>query len=812
MAEKWWRLRWDDAGRSLNRARSFLDEMIEASDLDVVWIKMQDDLALVVQVEPHAEAILYEGLGQRLPGARIVSESASNVSAYTVDLAHAYVATGPVPEEPVFPQGLLDLAVGTASAHLSWRNGVFSCSLFADEEIDAEALQARWPGCRTWPQWAKGIVGMVKKPRVPSSRMMALPSSQDFTMLASRKTEARTFSRAHSTGTLLLGSDVQGQPLRLPAPGARLLWVGSPQRVDNVFGWMAQRWPGRVVVFDADVRSVNKAWQDVSDAVLIDWRTPGRSGHINPLMRLPDEATSAYSERVSAWLQSLGINAQVLGARVWEGFLALLRLTAEGEGMLQPPALLSTLQAGNAGDVLRAFNGLVGKLSGAERVALESVAWDREQQCLAPAREILKQVFDIAEMVLWFPEYLPSERLREARWIIVRVPRRRKGQRLYWRAMMPLFEALYGNDPDTLVLTLNASAVGGETIEWKGETSVVSWGPSIEAAMGKVTLPPDLDVIAGAQANTGRFASSLGVSRATLAAQSIYQAESRLGGDTGSVELRLPRSEERVVAKESPWCVEDSAIPTPTTVMGAPEDAERAVAALLKDSLTSGDRVIVIGKRDVWGSLRSAFGEQFTYLPASELPMLNPLDRRRDVFAWIWWGKGLGIPPEVLQRAYRDGINTVQSLLRYARREADEDLADSSAVAVLQDVCSTGLFGVGESDPVDWLAEAPWLAVESVNAALTRALVMGGLEAGARIVLYDAPGVGRKDLPALRRGHSLVYPTARWINNVLVTRTSNGLMRDLPPAVQKAVRSLDDEESYLYQRGVDRGRRITLAV
>lgn len=384
--------------------------------------------------------------------------------------------------------------------------------------------------------------------------------------------------------------------------------------------------------------------------------------------------------------------------------------------------------------------------------------------------------------------------------------------------MAPLFKALYGDDADTLVLALNGAAVGGEAIGWNGETSVISWGRTTEAAIGKVVVPDRMDVIAGAQANPNRFAPLLGLSRATLAAQNVYQAEARLGGDTGSLRLRIPRTQEQEIAKESPWRVEGgkgtegSAIPTPTTVMGTPEAAARAVAALLRQSLTPDERVMVIGKRDLWGTLRTVFEGQFIYLPANEMPMLNPLDRKRKVFAWIWWGKGLGIPPEVLQRAYRDGVNALQGLLRYAQHDANEALTDSSAVAVLQDVCSTGLFGVAESDPADWLDSAPWLAVESVNPALTRMLVMASLEANARIVLYGAPGIGHKDLPALRRGHTLIYPSVSWVDNVLVTPSANGLVRGLPLAVQKEIRSLDAGESYLYQQAADRGRRVALEV
>jgi hypothetical protein len=102
------------------------------------------------------------------------------------------------------------------------------------------------------------------------------------------------------------------------------------------------------------------------------------------------------------------------------------------------------------------------------------------------------------------------------------------------------------------------------------------------------------------------------------------------------------------------------------------------------------------------------------------------------------------------------------------------------------------------------------MAVEAVNPALTRALVMGGLEAGARIVLYDAPGIGRRDLPALRRGQALVYPGEAWIDTVLVTPGSNGLVRGLPREVQEAVDALGTDEGYLYQRDVNRGRRVRL--
>jgi hypothetical protein len=808
MQKKWWRLRWDDAGRSLDRAVAFLDELTETSDVDVVWITMQGDLATVVRVEPHAEAMLYEGLGQRLPGARITPESASNITAYTSGLDHAYAVTGPVPDEPVFPRGLLDLAVAPASVRLTWRDGVVSCTLFTGDETDSEALRARWPGCRTWPKWAQGVIRLVDKPAVPPSRMMALPSSQGFTMLASRKMEERPFSRDRSSGGLLLGSDVEDRPVRLPAPGARLMWVGGPQRVDNAFGWMAQRWPGRVVVFDAG-NVVDKAWQNVTDAVLVDWRTPGRSGHVNPLMRLPEETMDTYIERVAAWLESLGVDATILGGRVWKGLLALLRLVAEGRGAVVPPALLQMLQTGSVTGVIEAFKDELGALPEGDRTALESVDWAREPQCLSPVREILAQVFDAAEMVLWYPEYLSAERLREAPWVIFRVPRRRKSQRRYWRAMMPLLTALYGDDRETLVLAIDAGSTGGRALDWEGATSVVSWGSSAEDATGKATVPPERDVVAGARANPKRFAPLLGVSRAAMAAQNVYQAEARLRGDVGSIRLRLPRGRHQA-GVQSAWRTDDAVIPAPAAILGEPDEAEHALASLLRSSLTPDERVLVIGKRDLWSALRATFEEEFSYLSTGDLPMMNPLSLDREVYAWIWWGRGLGLPAEVLQGAYREGIDTVQALLRYARSNAGTGQEENSVVAVLRDVCSSGLFGVGESEPAEWLDRAPRLAVESVNPALTRALVMGALEAGARIVLYDAPGIGRKDLPALRRSLALVYPDAGWIDNVLVTPGSNGLVRGLPLGVQEVADDLAVGEGYLYRRDLDRGQRITL--
>jgi hypothetical protein len=788
---------------------AFLDEMTETSDVDVVWITIQGDLALAVSVEPHIEAILVEGFGQRLPGARIVPESPANVTAYTTDLDYARALTGPVPETPIFPHLLLNLAGGPASVRLTWRDGVLGCTVFADSEIDVETLQAQWDGCRAWPQWAQGLVGLFDRAEIPPSRMMVLPPARDFTMLASRKMEERAFSHDWSAGGLLLGSDVDGRPVRLPTPGARLAWIGAPQRVDNVFGGMAQRWPGRVVVFDADAGHVDKAWQDVSDAVLIDWRTPGRSSHVNPLMRLPGEAVDRYVDRIATWFKRLGITPKVLGARTWKGLLALLRFAATGQEEVVPPAILRMLQSSDIEANLDALRDARDVLPQSDRTALETVDWSRARQSLAPAREILAQVFDVPEMVLWFPEYLDAERLREARWVIVRVPRRRKSQRRYWNTMMPLLTALYGDDAETLVLALNAGTTGGKILDWEGDTSVIAWGASIEAATGKAMLPSDLDVLVGARANPGRFAPLLGVSRAALAAQNVYQAEARLGGDVGSVRLQMPRAKERDEAAQSAWRADGVSIPAPTTVLGETEGAGRAIAALLRASLTPDERVMVIGKRDLWSALRATFDGSFTYLPADNLPMLNPLDSS-SVYGWVWWGKGLGIPADVFQRAYREGVDTVQSLLRYARSDANDDLAESSTVAVLQDVCSTGLFGVAESAPATWLDEVPRMAVEAVNPALTRALVMGGLEAGARIVLYDAPGIGRRDLPALRRGQALVYPGEAWIDTVLVTPGSNGLVRGLPREVQEAVDALGTDEGYLYQRDVNRGRRVRL--
>ena len=822
MRRRWFRIRWSDSGRARKLAMNLLDRIAKTADLSAVWLALEGNLALVVQVERHAEALLFEGLHHSLPHARVMVEDAHNVEAFSEDLDHGFVVSGPVPEMPPFPQALLDLPTDApASARLGWQQRCLTTMVFTTERIDvAEALNGHWPGARVKPRWAKQVLALLGSQEIPPSRMMALPSSERFSMLASRQRDERAFAGNHDCGELLLGCDVENRPVWLQAP-ARLVWVGAPQRVDNVLGWMTQRWRGQVIVLDADPGRVDKVWQDVSE-VMVAWSMPGQSDHINPLMQIEGEGVEAYITRVESWLRSLGITPDILGGRVWSALLVTIKLLVLARETVSPPVLLHLFRSIES--ISAELSDLTGRLSQGDQTTLDAVHWPQDKQAVVPADSILSRVLDTPEMILWFPPYLDSARLREARWVILRVPRQTRAQRIYWDTLLPLLYALYADRSDALMLALSAESVGGKVMAWQGDLSAVAWGASLKSAIGKQRVPPEADLLVGAWAEPRHFSDAVGLSPAVLAAQDIDQAEARIGGDIGSVRLRFPK--QRVKQPIGVWRTESGErIPAPLAILG--DDADELICTLLKATLGRDERVIIIGKRDIWGWVRRAFGrDAFAFLPASDLPMLNLL-ASSDVFSWIWWGRGLGIPAEFLQQAYRQEINTVQRLLQYAKgtdwgkdqssllgrspspeSRGRERVRGASTAAVLQDVCNTGLLGHAESNPVEWFEGAHRLAVESVNPAVTRALAMAALEAKARIVIYDTPGIVQTDRSLLQRTRGLIYPAVAWIDSILITTSRNGLDLVLPAQVHGTVRELEKGQGYLYRRNSSRGKRV----
>lgn len=764
MQKRWFRIRWADGEPARRSAAALLDRMVRVTDMSVIWIAVEDDLALVVEVDGPAEALLFEGLHRRLPRARLHLESPRNVAALTDDLGHAVVLCGPPPPEPPFPEALLALPTrAPASAVLNWRGAGCTAALFASERVlVAEALAEHWPGARVLPGWTKRFVRPFCGLDLEPSRMTALPSSEDFPMLASRKRVEREFACRHATGEILVGSDARGRPVRLRAP-ARLVWVGAAKGVGDPLNRVTRWWDGQVVVLDASGGGVDASWQGQVAATVVSWDDASISSHINPLMLLPGEAVEAHISRVGRWLRTLDIAPSLLGGMAWKGLLAVLRMMALDQACLAPPTLLGILE--NVEGVAKELAGLLPDLPAGDRAALDAVRWREDGRALMAAHTILSRALDVPGMALWFPPYLSEERMREEDWLVIDVPLFSPAQRLYWDSLLPLLEALYAGRADTLIVVLSGGAVAGRALDWQGPCSVVAWGPSVKGAAGKDTVPGDADLVVGAGADPARVATLLAAPPALLASQDVDQAEARIAGDVGSLHLDIPSPPGRNAG--GAWRTPaGELLPAPLGV--AREGAEDVLAELLGSTLEPQGPALIVGSRTVWSAIRrTSAGDGFVFLSEGSRPLVNPLVSA-DVSAWIWWGRGLGIDAAFVRRAHRRGIETVQGMLRYARRAGPRAAPCRATLGALEEACACGGLGACESDRLVWREDAPWLAVESSHAAVNRTLAMAALTAGARLVLVDAEGFVRSDMPMLRRVEALVCPAPAWIGRVLV--------------------------------------------
>ena len=239
-------------------------------------------------------------------------------------------------------------------------------------------------------------------------------------------------------------------------------------------------------------------------------------------------------------------------------------------------------------------------------------------------------------------------------------------------------------------------------------------------------------------------------------------------------------------------------------VAGDTGSVESLIVSLIELAVKDDHRLLLLGKRDLWPALREAI-PGIVCLPSEQFPMLNPLfPKLKNASSWVWWGSGLGIPATVLQEAHRDGrVTTLQSLYQFA---LDVD-SDPTAITVLRQACQTGLFGVAESDPRAWFVETPVIAVESPNAVLSRTLAMAALESGTYLVVWHAPGFVPSDRVVLRRAHSIIYPDAAWVPDVLVTR---GADATLPNQIQQLASELGVGEATLYRRSEGRVARVSV--
>ena len=782
----WYRIRYDDQGRDLRPALRFL-EWVAQHGLELLWLRLHGQLLLLARAAQEHEAVLLEGLLNVLPEARLLPET-GDIGAVLRELTQRYGVWGPLPSVAPLPDLLAQLPSDSA-VWLTWRKGKLSLpQLYTRErrETVQRALTEVWPGARLWPAvatpplWEGAPVQLLHLP----------PVSQHIT-LAARNVQEQPFRQAH-TGDLVLGSTNTDQPVGVAAP-LRLVWVGAPAWVGQVAAWLTQRWRGRVVVLDAS-GEVTKDWQDVSRAgAYVAWSAVGKSTHVNPLTRLPDDGLEVYVQRILDWLAALGITEAVLGRRI-EGLLrALLTLQATETRELNP---LHVLQLCSTPEVVDGLAERAAEVLTASDLAVwQGRNWVRDAAWLTPAVNVLRSLFDqTPELALWYPPYTAEATLQTAPWSVWRVPAQQRGQRAYWAGMWPLLRQLYGQ-PETLIVALGLGLYG-KTALTLAETgaSVLVWGRTLRDAVGDAgseTLHAcDLLLGAGADASLARL---VNVAPAIIAAQADDQATARLRGDVGSVRLRYPQ---RAAAAERGWRAEGATLlPSLLTVIG---DEASARAAVLRLVGGKSGRVLVVGNQALWPELRAQHPAAL-FLPLTELPMLNPLaPRPKNAHPWVWWGRGLGLSETVMQGAYREGaVDSLQGLLHYVE---SLQLGNGTATA-LRDAVRSGLFAAAESDPRAWFAAASLVAVESTHPALTRMLVMAALEARAAVVVWNAPGLAASDVPLLRQAQSLVYPDKVWISDLLVTRVTDAAIAVLPERLQELAPQLSAREAYWFRRG-----------
>ena len=170
------------------------------------------------------------------------------------------------------------------------------------------------------------------------------------------------------------------------------------------------------------------------------------------------------------------------------------------------------------------------------------------------------------------------------------------------------------------------------------------------------------------------------------------------------------------------------------------------------------------------------------------------------------------MPSELVQEAFRDGISNVQEMYRFAKNS----VYAGEGAAILKNVLKSQFFGENETDPRTWFdylsttLSVRAIACETRHPAVTRALAMTALDTNARLIVWDAPGFTEKDRKFLNTCQAVVYPERLWLNNVLVSKTTNGKVSILPHRLQPIVPRLQLGEAMLYRRGGDQYSKVVV--
>jgi hypothetical protein len=397
------------------------------------------------------------------------------------------------------------------------------------------------------------------------------------------------------------------------------------------------------------------------------------------------------------------------------------------------------------------------------------------------------------------PPFITAHELLGAPAAVLRVPSDNSGQRQYLSGMLPILSDVF-QQPDALILGLSIGPWGRHILTGSrnGGATTLLWGETLMAALGVQHLSAQqaegLHLLAGAGVGGVTLAREIGVPAQKLAAQGEDQAILRIQESAqivGSVRFRMPQVEIEA-GHFSGWMTAADVLPPVFSLTGDADAAIELISGLIRTAKTAaGPLMVLCGNRELWPALRDL---GILMVPAAELPMLNPLTPAH-LSRWLWWARGLNISPEIIRAAHKTRVHDLQGLLAYA-----ESIEDQGAVAVLKDVVQTAAFGWQETNPATWFDECPALAVESHHPSITRCLLMGAIEAQARIVLWHTHGTVEEDSPALRRCRAVLYPEQSWTPNVLVGRTTNGALAMLPPRLQQLVPTLPDNEACLYRR------------
>jgi len=660
------------------------------------------------------------------------------------------------------------------------------------------------------------------------SEVMRLPSTDKYYSLASRNPIEVEFEHEHSVG-MTLGT-MENHAVRVQPP-ARIMYLTPSRRIPSVFHWLTREWPGKRV-FVLDASDIGKGWQDTTTPLFISLNNMDvNAAMLNPLMTLDGDTTTTYAERVLAWIN--GVTSAGLKIENPEAAYALLRERATHimRGLVYSLAdqVVNTEYELNPKTLMAAFGNPerfdVKTLRLQQTIPAETLEvwktrdWSVDRAGLDALIGYWSRFISQKEIsTIWMPPYnITSETVGRAGWFVMRAPLHRTKHKVFWKGMWPLVSRLAAN-PNSLVLCLNMKNMGREALSLTDEgASVVVYGNSLENAVGS-DEPPDAHYVLGGVTDathlvTDDISTQCVLAQASDQAIAMLRTEKQL--DVGSILLKRPSMEKK---QRRGWVTRGGhKLPTPTVMMGDVGDVTRAMAHIARSTLdiAQDSRIMILAPPRTNSAFRSV-GVEPLVVSHADMPTVNPLiadNGKRDLRRWLWWGKGLGIPGDIIQTVYRNkDVNTLQDFLYAAKAHANVQTVDK-----ITSILSSKLFGAADSKPTQWFEHSQVLLIEAVNAALVRYFLLTAVESRAKLMLWwNGDGVIRSDIKPLRAVSAVLYPATnyRWCSQMLMLSSltsrinKTSLPDDLVMALERLGRTTN--EGVLWERGESSITRVML--